>query len=96
MFKTLKNAWRQPELKNKLLFTLLIIILYRLGSAIPVPYFNLAMSGTDFYGSDETVKLAYLDNVIGEKLSQAAKTLSESAEYSKNYEEIEHGKISMD
>lgn len=41
MFKTLKNAWRQPELKNKLLFTLLIIILYRLGSAIPVPYFNI-------------------------------------------------------
>ncbi len=41
MFKTLKNAWRQPELKNKLLFTLLIIILYRLGSAIPVPYFDI-------------------------------------------------------
>ena len=40
MFKTLKNAWRQPELKNKLLFTLLIIILYRLGSAIPVPFFD--------------------------------------------------------
>ena len=41
MFKTLKNSWRIPELKNKLLFTLLIIILYRLGSAIPVPYVNV-------------------------------------------------------
>ena len=40
MFKTLKNAWKVPELKNKLLFTLLIIILYRVGSAIPVPYFE--------------------------------------------------------
>ena len=38
MFKTLKNAWKIPELKNKLLFTLLIVILYRLGSTIPVPY----------------------------------------------------------
>ena len=41
MFKTLRNSWRIPELKNKLLFTLLIIILYRLGSAIPVPYVNV-------------------------------------------------------
>lgn len=40
MFKTLRNSWRIPELKNKLLFTLLIVILYRLGSAIPVPYVN--------------------------------------------------------
>ena len=38
MFKTLKNAWNIPELKKKLLFTLLIIVLYRLGANIPVPY----------------------------------------------------------
>ena len=38
MFKTLKNAWKIPELKKKLLFTLLIIVLYRLGANIPVPY----------------------------------------------------------
>ena len=49
MFKTLKNAWRQPELKNKLLFTVFIIFLYRLGSAIPVPYFDIQMSGADFF-----------------------------------------------
>ena len=40
MFQTLKNAWKIPELKNKLLFTLLIIVLYRLGSAIPLPWVN--------------------------------------------------------
>ena len=38
MFKTLKNAWKIPELKKKLLFTLLIIVLYRVGANIPVPY----------------------------------------------------------
>ena len=38
MFQTLKNAWKTAELKSKLLFTLLIVILYRLGSAIPVPW----------------------------------------------------------
>ena len=38
MFQTLKNAWKTQELRTKLLFTLLIVILYRLGSAIPVPF----------------------------------------------------------
>ena len=40
MFQTLKNAWKTPDLKSKLLFTLLIVILYRLGSAIFVPWVN--------------------------------------------------------
>ena len=40
MFQTLKNAWKTQELKTKLLFTLLIVILYRLGSAIPVPWID--------------------------------------------------------
>lgn len=38
MFQTLKNALKVPELKSKLLFTLLIVVLYRLGANIPVPY----------------------------------------------------------
>ena len=38
MFQTLKNAWKVPELKSKLLFTLLIVVLYRLGASIPVPF----------------------------------------------------------
>ena len=38
MFQTIKNAWNVPELRKKLLFTLLIILLYRLGASIPVPY----------------------------------------------------------
>ena len=43
MFQTLKNAWKTQELKTKLLFTLLIVILYRLGSAIPVPWVSDAV-----------------------------------------------------
>ena len=42
MFQTLKNAWKTQELKTKLLFTLLIVILYRLGSSIPVPFVDSA------------------------------------------------------
>ena len=43
MIQTLKNAWKVPELKKKLLFTLLIIVLYRLGANIPVPFINSEM-----------------------------------------------------
>ena len=55
MFKTLKNAWSIPELRKKLIFTLLILLLYRVGNVIPVPfidthqlseYFNSVLSNT--------------------------------------------------
>ena len=41
MLQTLRNAWRIEELRKKILFTLLIVLLYRLGNAIPVPYVNV-------------------------------------------------------
>ena len=40
MFQTLKNAWKVAELRSKLLFTLLVVILYRIGANIPVPYIS--------------------------------------------------------
>ena len=40
MLETIKNAWKVKELRNKILFTLLIIVIFRIGSVIPVPYIN--------------------------------------------------------
>ena len=37
MFKTLLNAWRLPDLRKKLLFTLGMLIIFQLGTVIPVP-----------------------------------------------------------
>ncbi len=70
MFKTLKNAWKVQEIQNKILFTLLIILLYRVGSAIPVPYvqpdilsqFNQAYGGTIF---------SYMSLLSGGAMAQA-------------------------
>ena len=42
MLQTLRNAWKIEEIRRKILFTLLIVLLYRLGNAIPVPYVNVA------------------------------------------------------
>ncbi|MBQ8509328.1 MAG: preprotein translocase subunit SecY [Clostridia bacterium] len=38
MFKTLKNAFSLPELRRKMLYVVFIVILYRIGATIPVPY----------------------------------------------------------
>ena len=69
MFQTLKNAWKVPELKSKLLFTLLIVLLYRLGACIPVPYVNpevIESFSTVFGGMFD-----YLIFISGGALSQA-------------------------
>ena len=70
MFKTLKNAWGIPELKKKLLFTLLIIVLYRLGASIPVPYVNpniFEQTSALYAGSI----LEFLNMLSGEALAKA-------------------------
>ncbi len=41
MFKTIRNAWSIPDLRKKILFTIFIIILFRVGSVIPVPFLNM-------------------------------------------------------
>ncbi len=53
MFATLKNAWKIDDLRRKILFTIMIILLYRLGAQIPVPYISAAVleSGNAFSGS---------------------------------------------
>ena len=70
MIKTLKNAWRIPELKKKLLFTLFIVVLYRIGANIPVPYVH-----SDVFASANAVSggtiLSFLNQLSGGALAQA-------------------------
>ena len=47
MFKTLQNAWKIPELRKKLIFTMMILLIYRLGSVIPLPYQRFRIPGQD-------------------------------------------------
>ena len=70
MLKTLKNAWRTPELRKKLLFTLLIIVIYRLGANIPVPYIDAEQlkDVSDNFGG--TI-LQFLNMLSGEALGKA-------------------------
>ena len=43
MIQTVRKAWGIPELRKKILFTLLVLVIYRIGSAIAVPYVNTDM-----------------------------------------------------
>ncbi|MBQ2733907.1 MAG: preprotein translocase subunit SecY [Clostridia bacterium] len=69
MIQTLKNAWKIPELKKKLLFTLLIVLLYRLGASIPVPYIDAA--AMDGVAALSTGFLQYLNIMSGSAFAQA-------------------------
>ncbi len=69
MFETWKNAFKQEDLRKKILYTLFIIFIFRLGSAIPTPFINptalksMVSGGADF--------LSYLNIMTGGGLEQA-------------------------
>ena len=46
MIQTIKKAWGIPELRKKIIFTALILLIFRIGNAIPVPYVNTGLLGT--------------------------------------------------
>lgn len=51
MFETLKNAWKIPDLRKRMLFTLMMLVIYRLGAVIPVPGINRAVVDSMFSGN---------------------------------------------
>ena len=55
MFQVFRNAWKIEELRKKILFTLFIILLYRIGNAVPVPYIDRSMLQTYFDSLQNTV-----------------------------------------
>ena len=70
MLQTLKNAWRVEEIRKKILFTLIILLIYRVGNAIPVPYVNTDALQTYFTSLQNTV-LGLLNVMSGGAFSQA-------------------------
>ncbi len=55
MFKTFANAWRIEDIRKKILFTLFIVLMYRVGNAVPVPYVNVAYLQQYFQSLENTV-----------------------------------------
>ena len=55
MLETIRNAWKIPELRKKLLMTAFIILIFRLGNNIPVPYVDTALLSNYFASSSATI-----------------------------------------
>ena len=45
MIETIRNAWKIPELRNKILFTIFALLIFRLGSVVPVPFIDSNLLG---------------------------------------------------
>ncbi len=71
MFATIRNAWKIPELRKKLLFTLFVLLLFRLGSQIPVPYVNVDVLKTYFDMNHAGTILGLYNAMSGSAFSQA-------------------------
>lgn len=73
MFQTLKKAWGVPEIRKKLLYTLLMIVIFRLGSAITVPFLDpeVVSSWVKLNTEGTGNFLEYLNTMTGGGLSKA-------------------------
>ena len=70
MLKTLRNAWGIVELRKKIIFTLFIILIYRLGNAVPVPYVNTTLLESYFNTVNNTI-LGLWNTMSGGSFSMA-------------------------
>ena len=69
MIQTIRNAWRVPELKKKMLFTIMALLIFRLGSAIPVPYID--GQALQQYMNSQTGILGLMNAMSGSAFSMA-------------------------
>ena len=70
MIQTIKKAWAIPELRKKLVFTALILLIFRIGNAIPVPYVNTELLG-DYLDQLSTTVLGLYNVMSGGAFAEA-------------------------
>ncbi len=70
MIQTIRNAWKVAELRNKLLFTVFALLIFRVGSAIPVPFINTDLLSQYIQGQSASI-FGLLNVMSGDAFSQA-------------------------
>ena len=70
MIQTIKKAWGIPELRKKIVFTALILLIFRIGNAIPVPWVDTKLL-SDYLSSMSTTVLGLYDVMSGGAFAQA-------------------------
>lgn len=70
MIQTIRNAWAVPELRKKILFTVFVLLIFRLGSAIPVPYIDSSALELHLQNQSGTI-LGLMNAMSGSAFSMA-------------------------
>ena len=70
MIQTIRKAWNIPELRKKIVFTLLILLIYRIGNAIPVPYVDVGALA-EYLNSMKTTVLGLYNVMSGGAFADA-------------------------
>jgi len=65
LLNTIKNAWRIPDLRKKMLFTLFIIIAFRFGSVIPIPFLDMNSLQALMESASANTALGYINMLTG-------------------------------
>ena len=71
MLQTLRNAWNIPELRKKIIFTLFILLIYRVGNVIPVPFIDVTTLGNYVDSVLSTTILGLYNAMSGSAFSRA-------------------------
>jgi len=71
VLQTLRNAWKIPELRKKIIFTLFILLIYRVGNVIPVPFINVDTLATYFNQTLSNTILGLYNAMSGSAFSRA-------------------------
>lgn len=71
MLKTMLNAWKTLELRKKMLFTLFVVIIFRIGSVIPVPFMNIGALQSLMGSLGEGSLFTYFNTISGDAFSRA-------------------------
>ena len=73
MLDILKNSWKVVEIRKKILFTLFIILIFRIGSVVPVPFINVSGLESAISGSQGVNEFfSYLSALTGAGLQYGA------------------------
>lgn len=72
MFQTLRNAWKVTDIRKKILYTLFIILIFRIGSAIPVPFVDLVHLKEMVSNDKDTTAMQLLTLMSGGGFSDAS------------------------
>ena len=72
MFKTLVNAWKLPDLRKKLIFTMLILLIYRIGNVVVVPFVDTNAMSAYFNSSLNSTILGLYNAMSGSAFSRAS------------------------